>query len=539
MPAETAQRHANLLSRFPYPRRETLGAALTQATQDWSARAGWIFEDDRVSFMQMKAAADAVAKALLALGIGKGDVVALWTGNIAEFAYCMFGCAQIGAIAAPANIRSRSFELSNLLADSGAKVLIFAEPLKDGRLGAILDASLAEQTFPQLKSIVEIGAGSTSHLPWSAFLDGGGTNSDRRVADAGLAVQPEDPALLQYTSGTTASPKGALLNHIYVLNFGTELCSRLGVGEGEAFLNTQPFYHVGGSCGALPVPLTLGCCIVSPGHYEPVRILQLIERERCVSRSGYGAMYVTELNHPRFGEFDISSLRSGWCVGTPALLNEVRDRMGIDGLVQIYGSTEAGGTGGSIDEPWDKRSSTCGKPVTGVEIRIVDPQTGSDLPADQIGEIVLGGWWRMNEYLGRPEETRKVVDPKGHIRTGDLGYLDADGYLHFSGRIKEMLKVGGENVSPVEVESVLLTHPEIEQAAVIGMPDPRLNEVVLAAVKLRAGGRADEGDLIEFCRQRMAGFRVPRAVRFVTSFPVTDSGKIQKRLLAEQLGTSA
>ncbi|MCO5064256.1 MAG: acyl--CoA ligase [Rhizobiaceae bacterium] len=520
-----------------YPRRETLGAALAAAVDRWGDTTGWVFEDQRISFAEMNAAADAVAGALLASGVGQGDVVALWTGNIPEFAHAMYGCARIGAIAAPVNIRSRSFELSNLLADSGAKALIFAEPLGDGRLDAILNTSLSEHDFPGISLIVEIGTNAGAHILWKDFLRRADQISAHRLADATSKVGSEDPVLLQYTSGTTASPKGALLNHVYVLNFGTELCSRLGVGEGESFLNTQPFYHVGGSCGALPVPLTLGCIIVSPGHYEPLRILELIERERCVSRSGYGAMYVTELNHPRFGDFDISSLRSGWCVGTPALLNEVRDRMGIDGLVQIYGSTEAGGTGGSIDEPWEKRSTTCGKPVTGVELRIIDPDTGAELPANQVGEIVLGGWWRMNEYLGRPMETRKVVDPKGRIRTGDLGFLDEDGYLHFSGRIKEMLKVGGENVSPLEVESVLLTHPDVAQAAVIGMPDPRLNEVVLAAVKLRAGGTVREQELIEFCRKRMAGFRVPREVRFVSSFPVTDSGKIQKRLLAEQLGS--
>lgn len=519
----------------------TLGAAYDQAAARWGPAIGWVFEDRRVSFAEMRDRADEVARALLASGIRKGDVVAILTPNVPEFAFCLLACGKLGAILAPVNTRSKMFELEHILRHSHARVLVTA----DGFLahdyvalvrdlcgaGAIDSAGrVASEALPHLELVVGI-SGGTPLLLWPDFVARGAAVSGEQLQQAHDALRTSEPILLQYTSGTTAAPKGALCNHVYVVNFGAEIIDRLGIQPGEGFLNTQPFYHVGGGCGAVPTPLVTGCRMVMPEYYEVERVLGLIERERCVARTGFAAMYIMELAHPRLREFDLSSLRSGWCVGPADLMARIRDEMRIPGLVQIYGATECGGTSGHFDDPWDKRSQSCGRPFPGTEVAILHPETGARLGPGEIGEIVCRGWWTMNGYLRQPEENARAIDAAGWVHTGDYGLLDADGFLYFRGRLKNMLKVGGENVSAEEVEAMLMRHPKVKMAAVTGMPDARLGEVVLAHVELHAGMTATEPEIIEFCAGRMANFRVPRRVQFIADWPMTGSGKIQKHLL--------
>lgn len=318
-----------------------------------------------------------------------------------------------------------------------------------------------------------------------------------------------------------------------MLNVGNELFANMGVGEGDPVLNTQPFYHIGGSCGALPTPLTLGCRMVIPEFYDAERVMQLIEQERCIARTGFAAMYIMEMNHPSFGRYDLSSVRAGWCSGTKEMLEKVRAEMGIEGLMLTYSSTEVGGTASHYTDPWEQRSTSAGPPLKGTELRIIDPETGSEMPRGEQGEIVMRGWWKMNGYLKQPEQTAKAIDGDGWVHTGDRGFVDEAGCLHFVGRYKDMLKVGGENVSAEEVEGFLLSHPAIKQVAIIGAPDPRLDEVPMAIVELREGAALTAEELVGYCSSRMANFRVPRHVRFVTDWPMTGSGKIMKPKLRE------
>jgi acyl-CoA synthetase (AMP-forming)/AMP-acid ligase II len=524
-------------------RFETLGRAVGDAADLWGEAIGWVFEDRRVSFREMEDASDRVARALLAQGIGPGDIVAVLMPNLAEFAFILFGCAKIGAILTALNTRSRLFEIEHVLIHSETKLLITVERfLKQDYmeflrhlLGADAigpEGMVKSAAMPRLERLVTPSAqGGADLMGWDKFLAEGETIPRSRLAEMEERVRWRDPVLLQYTSGTTARPKGALCNHPYVLQYGAEIIERLGVRRGEPFLNTQPFYHVGGSGGALPVPLILGCRMVVPEFYEPERVLRLIERERCVARTGFSAMYIMEMCHPNFRGFDLSSLRSGWCVGTPEIMEQVRDAFGMDHLSQIYGSTEASGVSGSIGEPWEKRSRSCGRVVSQMEMQIRDVATGQTLPAGETGEILMRGWCSMNGYLKQPEETARVMEPDGWVHSGDLGMLDADGYLFFKGRIKNMLRVGGENVSAEEIEAMLLRHPKIKMAAVIGAPDPRLVEVPMAIVELKEGASATGQEIIEFCAARMANFRVPRQVRFTTDWPLTGSGKIQIHVL--------
>jgi len=250
-----------------------------------------------------------------------------------------------------------------------------------------------------------------------------------------------------------------------------------------------------------------------------------------VARTGFGAMYVMEMDHPRFRQYDLSSLRAGWCIATPEIIKRAQTEMGIPALLQIYGATEGGGTAGHVDDPVDKRMNSCGRAAEGVELQIVDPLTGQSLPLGAPGEIVVRGWWQMNGYLNDPDATAAVLDPDGWLHTGDRGYLDDQGYLYFLGRIKNMLKVGGENVAAEEVEAMLMQHPKVKMALVIGAPDERLQEVVMAIVELQPGLSATEQELIDFCAKRMANFRVPRHVRFIKEWPLTGSGKIERHVV--------
>lgn len=523
------------------PDRITLGTAVDRGAQRWGSAIGWVFEDRRVSFSEMRERADEVACGLLASGIGKGDVVAILTPNVPAFAFCLMACGKIGAILAPINTRSKTFELEHILTHSRARVLVMSDRFLQhdyvelvqelcgaGALGP--DGRVESKAVPHLGLVVGISAG-TRLLPWASFLGRGADVDSEALEQAHAQLHSFEPILLQYTSGTTAMPKGALCNHVYVVNFGAEIVDRMGMREGEAFFNTQPFYHVGGSCGAIPTPLATGCRMVMPEYYDVERTLGLIEREKCVARTGFAAMYIMELAHPRFREFDLSSLRSGWCVGPADLMARIRDEMGIVGLIQIFGATECGGTSGHINDPWDKRSESCGRAFPGTELAIFHPESGARLAAGEVGEIVCRGWWTMNGYLRQPEENARAIDAAGWVHTGDYGYLDEQGFLYFRGRLKNMLKVGGENVSAEEVEAMLMRHPVVKMAAVVGMPDARLGEVVLAFVELHASMSATESEIIAFCASRMANFRVPRRVQFVREWPITGSGKIQKHLL--------
>jgi fatty-acyl-CoA synthase/long-chain acyl-CoA synthetase len=525
-------------ARLP-PTESTVGAAIDDAAERWPDGCGWVFEERRVTFGEMRALTARAAGGLRGCGVAEGDVIALWTPNLLEWAVTAFAAYRLGAVVVSINTRFKGFELAHLLSNSRAKILVIQPQFLNIDLEAILEevapdlrvdaqGSVTTTTFPSLQRLVSVAPGRLDAMPWSALLDGQPVNTlalEKRLT-------PDSPALLQYTSGTTAAPKGALLTHRHVLNYAPETYSRLGVGVGDPVLNTQPVYHVGGAT-ALTVPLILGCTKVTPTYYDAERVLGLIERERCVSRGGIPTMYLMELAHPRFSEFDLSSLRSGWTGGPPAVMDQIRDGFGGIELIQLYGATEGGGTSGSIGDPWEKRRVSAGRPITGTEIRVVDTQSGGELAAGEVGEVCIRGWNRMIGYFGDPQRTEEAIDTDGWLRMGDLGRFDEEGYFYYVGRLKDMIRVGGENTSAEEVEALLLEHPQIRQAAVIGVPDPRMGEVVLAIVERAAGSSITAEEVVAHCKSRAANFRVPRHIRFVSDWPYTGSGKLAKQALRD------
>lgn len=522
-----------------------LGDSADAAAVRWGDNIGWVFGDERVTFRQMQDRANLVARSLLSIGIRKGDVVALWMSNLPEFAYCLMGCGKIGAIAAAINTRSRSFEVEHVLRHSEAKVLVRMDRFLKMDFRTILkevagpttiqdNGSVQSTALPELQRVISLSDSPVrSGWPWRTFLDQAAMTAPEALALAQSRLHCEEPVILQYTSGTTARPKGALCNHRYICNFGIETVRRLGVATGEAVLNTQPFYHIGGA-GAVCVPLRTGHRSVIPEYYDAERVLGLIQREGCVARSGFGAMYVTELAHPNYAEYELSSLRAAWCIAPPELMRRVRTEMKIPAVVQIYGATEGGGAAGAFNDPHEKQLLSCGRAMTGTEIAIVDSHRNLRLPPGGVGEILVRGWYRMNAYKAQPDATMSAIDAEGWCHTGDLGALDEDGYLYFKGRLKDMLKVGGENVAAEEVEALLMLHPKVKMAAVIGAPDPRLQEVVLAVIQLHDETKCTEQEIVAFCAKRMANFRVPRIVRFTDEWPMTGSGKVQKYVLRQR-----
>lgn len=516
-------------------KEQCLGDALDSAAAQWGNRTGWVFEDERVSFAEMAQRSRGVARALMANGIGKGDLVATWMPSLREFAEIEYACARVGAIVVPINTRFKSFEVSHMLKETEAKALILTERfLKNDYLAMLAELGAFDGAFPTLRRIVSVDRPSDPRLTsWDDFIAEGKAVTDTALDERQASLHWSEPTLLQYTSGSTSAPKGALLNHRYVLNVGNAKFRRMGVGEGDAVLSTQPIYHIGGSCAAVPTPVSLGCIMVIPKFYEAERVMQLIERERCMSRTGMPAMFIMEMNHPNFAKYDLSSLRTASCTGTAGMREKIRDRMGIEFIMSAFSSTEAGGTHGDWQESWELRANTCGKPYVGTEFEIRDPETGQVMAAGEAGEIFIRGWWTMNGYFKQPELTARTKGADGFVRTGDRAMIDEAGYLHFLGRYKNMLRVGGENVAAEEIESMLLTHPKVKQAAVIGMPDDRLTEVPFAIIELVANAELPESEIIAYCAERMANFRVPRGVRFTDSWPMTGSGKIQRHLLAE------
>lgn len=523
-------------------REITLGRALDEAAAANPEAIGWIFDDERITFAEMRERSDRVAGALLAMGLGKGDIIALWMPNLPEFAYLQFAAARIGVIAAAINTRSKSTEVAHILRQGDIKALFMVETfLKHDFVATLKEVAACEWTdgriqsphYPCLTQVVSVGAVEAGcNQSWNGFIEGCDRIAPEALAAAAARVELSDPVLLQYTSGTTSEPKGALLAHVYILNYGVEFVRRMGVRAGETYMNTQPFYHVGGSCAALPVPLSTGVIMVSASYYTAEHILELMERERCVGRSGYSAMYMMEMDHPDFSRRDLSALRAGWCVGSVPILEKIKREFGLDELFQIYAATEGGGTSGYSGESWDFQARSCGTPLTGTELRIVDRETRQPVGNGQVGEIQMRGWLMMNGYYKLPEITAATIGPDGWLNSGDLGWMDETGHLYFAGRAKDMLKVGGENVSAEEVETVLLAHPGIRQVSVIGAPDERLGEVVMAVVETSRPLTQDE--IIDYCKPRLANFRVPRYVRFTTDWPMTALGKIQKNVLRQR-----
>jgi len=435
-----------------------------------------------------------------ALGIGKGDPVALLMPNGEQWLSLFYGAALIGAVTVPVNTRFKAAEIGFCLKQSGAKALFYAPYF----LGINFRQMVEEIGFDPAVDVSSMGKGNYTEVK----------------------VQPADLLLIQFTSGTTAYPKGVMLTHDNMLRNAWAAGTRIGVRAEDRYFNCRPFFHVGGSTLSALMSLVFGCCLVTLPTFEAKAALEMLERERCTLISGNDTIFQMLMGHEDFANRKFA-LRGGWAAAGPQTMRAIIDRFGMKSVCAAYGLSEASPNVVMSDwrDPEDLRVQGLALPLPGIEIRISAEK-----------EIQVRGWSVMRGYCNNPEATAKAFTEDGWLRTGDLGELDADGRLRMVGRLKDVFRVGGENVAPAEVEEVLLAHPAVESAQVVGVPDQRLGEVGCAYVTLKAGFSVSEEEILSFVKKKSANFRVPRYLRIVADFEaigMTASGKVQKAKLRE------
>jgi fatty-acyl-CoA synthase len=482
-------------------------------------------QSKRYSWRELRDLADCAARGLRSMGIMPGDRVGLWSTNCVEWVMLHLGCARAGIILVNVNPAYRTHELAFTLRKSRIKALFLWE--RDSR--ADYAHILAEARHGQTLTVEHVIIFGTP--VWEEFL--------QAKCEVHVAIQPEDVANIQYTSGTTGMPKGVMLTHRNLVNNGKLLAQGMRYTDSDRICVPLPLYHCFGCVIGTMSALASGAAIILPNWtFDARAALQAVEAERVTSLYGVPAMFIAELGLPEFGSFDLTSLRTGMMAGAPCpveVMKRVMDEMHCRELTIGYGQTESAPvvTMSAVDDPVAIRVSTVGKALPCTEMKIVSPLDDSTVPAGEQGEVCARGYMVMKGYDDEPEATARAVDREGWLHTGDLGVMRTDGYIHLTGRAKDMIIRGGENVYPREVEEFLYTHPKVAEAQVVGIPDERLGEVVLAWIRLKTGQSATEDEICKFCEGQIAYFKIPRYIRFVDGFPMTVTGKIQKFKIRE------
>jgi fatty-acyl-CoA synthase len=528
----------------------TIGDLLYRAALDRPEDVVVAFPDERVTARDLYARAVDRARSLRALGVVRGDRIGIVMPNTIEYHEMLFGAALLGAVVVTINARYRTAELAYVVADSEVKVVFTHDVISDqvdfvrllgealpGLSGAADPRALALADAPDLRACVMLGASSPSgFLDRDAFEELAASVPEEEVDQAAASVYVRDVAIMMYTSGTTAQPKGCPLTHESIVRVAGAMNERFSLTSDDVWWDPLPMFHLS-SILPLTSGLLVGARFATMTDFEPAAALEQIERERATYLFATFPTVNQELvDHPDFATRDLSSVRLVNQVAPPDAQLAFQKRFPQATQVSAYGCTELGGIVSQNDpaETDEQRATTTGKPWPGVEIRICDPETGEDLPQGERGEIVGRFWGMFEGYHNDPERNAEAIEPGGWFHTGDIGSLDEDGRIAYHGRTKDMLKVGGENVAALEIESFLSTHPAVRLAQVVGIPDARLVEVPAAFVELSSGASATEEELIEFFRGQIASYKIPRHVRFVSEWPL-GATKIQKFKLRERL----
>jgi fatty-acyl-CoA synthase len=514
---------------------ETIGENLERAAARWGDREALVscHQGLRYTYDELSAAVDAVARGLMAAGIERGDRVGIWSPNRAEWVLVQYATAKVGAILVNVNPAYRTHELGYALRQSGMRLLVSARAFKTSDYGAMLEE--VRRDAPALDRVVFLDGPD-----WDELVAGGETVGRDALARRMATLSFDDPINIQYTSGTTGAPKGATLSHHNILNNGFFVGELLGYTEADRVCIPVPFYHCFGMVmGNLGATSHGACMVVPAAAFDPGATLAAVASERCTSLYGVPTMFIAELDHPEFASFDLGSLRTGIMAGAPCPV-EVMRRVVSDmhmGEVSIcYGMTETSpvSTQTRRDDELDLRVGSVGRAGPHVEIKIVDPGSGLVVERRQTGELCTRGYSVMLGYWEDAERTAEAIDAAGWMHTGDLATMDERGYCNIVGRIKDMVIRGGENVYPREIEEFLHGHPAVADVQVIGVPDERYGEELCAWIVARAGAEVSEEDVREFCRARLAHFKVPRYVLVVEEFPMTVTGKVQKFKMREE-----
>ena len=495
----------------------------------------------RYSFRELHTEVERVARGLLALGVSRGDRVGIWSANCAEWVITQYAAAKAGAILVNINPAYRLRELEYALVQSGVSVLIAARRFRNTDYVAML-TELIPARVPSLRTLVYLGShGEPGELNWEGLRALGDTVEPSRLREREAALQFDDPANIQYTSGTTGAPKGATLSHHNILNNGFFVGERVRYTATDRICLPVPFYHCFGCVLGSLAALTHGSAVVLPAEsFDAESCLRAVQEERCTALYGVPTMFIAQLDHPACSTYRLDSLRTGIMAGAPCpveVMRQVIERLRMSQVTIVYGMTETSPVSfqSVVDDPLDVRVSTIGTIHPHLECKIIDPLTGATVPRGEPGELCARGYAVMLGYWNDEAATAAAIDTARWMHSGDLAVMKDDGYVNIVGRLKDMIIRGGENIYPREIEEFLHTHPKISDVQVIGVPDARYGEEVCVWIRLREGQSSTPEEIRDYCRGQIATYKIPRYVRFTTEFPMTVTGKVQKFRMREQM----
>ncbi len=499
----------------------------------------------RMTYSQFRDECNLVARGLMAIGVTRGSHVAIWATNYVEWLTLMFATAKIGAVLVTVNTNYKRFELEYLLRQSDSMTLVLIDGVKDSdyfshlveicpELPASEPGKLDSTALPFLKNVIHLGKErKPGAFQWEELYELAKTVPEAQREALQASLDMHDVVNMQYTSGTTGFPKGVMLTHHSVINNGKSIGDRKALTENDRECIPVPLFHCFGCVLGVTSCVTHGSAMILVDHFNPVNVMKTVQMEHCTSLLGVPTMFISILKHPDFAQYDFSSLRTGIMAGSPCpieVMKQVNTQMHMPEIVISFGQTESSPvtTMTAVDDPLEKRVTTVGRQQPNVEIKIVDPETGEEVPTGMPGEFLTRGYQVMKGYYKMPEATRLAIDADGWLHTGDLCSVDEEGYYKVTGRLKDMIIRGGENIYPREIEEYLYTHEAVSDVQVVGVPDQKYGEEVLACVILKKGRQATEEELIQFVKDGLSRFKSPRYVRFLDAFPMTASGKIQK-----------
>jgi fatty-acyl-CoA synthase len=535
-------------------RYQTVGQALDEAAERWGEREALVVchQGIRWTYAELKQRCDALAAGFVARGLQRGDRVGIWAPNCAEWVLAQFATAKAGLILVTINPAYRTTELEYALNKTGCKALVLASRWKSSDFVAMLSelapelescapGALRAQRLPQLSLVVQIGEKRVpASVQFPELCADGQAEHARRVDELSDLLQADDAINIQFTSGTTGLPKGATLSHFNIVNNGLFTGQAMRLRDSDRMCIPVPLYHCFGMVLGNLACVTHGATMVYPSEsFDAGATLRAVAQERCSVLYGVPTMFIAELEHPELGSLDLTCLRTGMMAGAPCPIEVMKRLISTMHMKEVtigYGMTETSPISfqSAIDDPLERRVSSVGRVHPHVQVKVIGPD-GRVVPRGEQGELCTRGYSVMKGYWEDPERTREAIDQDGFMRTGDLGTIDAEGYCNITGRLKDMLIRGGENVFPREIEDYLYRHPKIKAVQVFGVPDAKYGEEVCAWVQLRDGEACSQQEVVEFCRGRIAHYKIPRYVRFVTDFPMTVSGKPQKFLMREQM----
>lgn len=530
----------------------TLSKLLRQKMQDNPEKEFIVYSDRdlRFTYKQFNERVSNLAKGFLSIGIRKGDHIGIWATNVPDWLTVMFAASRIGAISVTVNTNYKLHELEYLIKQSDITTLCLADGFRDSDYVEMINelipeikeserGNLKNSKFPFLKNVIFIGPQKHRGMfSLSELILVGSHTSDDEMIEIENSVDCHDVVNMQYTSGTTGFPKGVMLTHYNIINNGFSIGERQKFTTAEKLCLPVPLFHCFGITLGVMALLTHGGTLVILENFDALLVLASVQKEKCTALYGVPTMFIAELNHPMFDMFDLSSLRTGIMAGSPCpmdVMRKVIDKMYMKDITIVFGLTESspGMTQTRADDPVEKRVATVGTEFDGVEVKVLEPETGEECSPNVPGELCCRGYNIMKGYYKMPEETAKVIDKNGWLHSGDLGIKDKDGFFSVTGRIKDMIIRGGENIYPREIEEFLYLMKGIKDVQVAGISDEKYGEVVGAFIVLEEGVKLTEEDIIDYCRGKISRFKVPQYVFFVDSFPMTGSGKIQKYKLRE------